>query len=436
MVMACCSAVLGGVTVGTDLRAQPAPEVRKAAERPSVTLHIDAQNTDLKVLKRTLAAVRAALRKNKTIRYRPIQAILEKPKGSVRRLLRADKLLAAGQRDLTNLEIGKAIEKFNKAVRLLEYSFVALVRIRQKAEPLARALRALAAAYFLDGKVKEAKETLRRMLVLAPKTTYSPKTFPRQMAQLVDDERMMFDEFGTSTVEVTTDPPGARVYLNAHRQGRGPITLKSVQKGTNYITARMPGYRTTTMGVEVDPPKLQRATITLRRFKKDPLPLMERALLEMGRRTPGPGILGLAARLKVDLVVLARARAEHDQGVLTLYLYDARLKKLLKGPITVKPSVDFPKEKVNPAVRLLFSGVRLDGKVPEPLKKPTRSLWMRSREGWRDFRKSKGFWPVVGSVVGAVVVGVVVGLAVGLQQRGYNPSGSRHVILAHPLARF
>lgn len=430
-------ALLLGPPGGGLARAQNInPDAGAKGDPPLVVFHVDVPGAQMKVLKRTLSAVRRALKKDKRLRYRPIQSVLEKPKGSLRRIMKADALIAAGKKDLTNLEVGGAIKKFKKAVRLMQVSFVALVRIRQKTKPLARALRNLAIAYYLDGKREKAKKTLQQLLVLAPKTRYSAKRFPRQMAQLVDNERLMFDEFGTSNVVIKTVPPGARVYLNARRVGRSPITLKNVRRGFNYITARLPGYRTTTIGEEVDPPKLVRTTIRLMRFKRDPLPHMARALLEMGQKTAGPGILAMADRLKADIVVLARARAEHDLATITLYVYDARLKKLLRGPVTVKPSTDFPKEKVKPAVRRLFDGLRLDGKITQPTKptKPTITLWKKMSVGWTKFRKSKAFWPVMGGVAGAIVAGVAVGLAVGLSKQGFQPRGFRHV-LAYPLAR-
>lgn len=428
------SLVLGSLDA-TPARAQPARvRLSQSAKRPTVVFHVAAPASQMKVLKRTLSAVRRALRKDERLRYRPIQSILEKPKGSVRRLMKADALVAAGKKDLTNLEVGTAIKKFKKAVRLMQVSFVALVRIRQKAKPLARALRNLAIAYFLDGKAEKAKKTLQKLLVLAPKIRYSPELFPKQMAQLIDDERLMFDEFGTANVMVKTEPPGARIYLNARRVGRSPITIKNVRRGFNYITARLPGYRTTTIGEDVDPPKLVRTSFKLMLFKRNPLPLMAGALLEMGRKQAGAAILGMAKRLNADIVVLARARAEHDQAIVTLYVYDARLKILLRGPVTVKLSTDFPKEKVKPAVRRLFDGIRLDGVKPKPKKKPTKALWKKVNAGWVRFRRSKAFWPLVGGVAGAIVTGVVIGLAVGLSSKGFQPRGSRHV-LAHPLAR-
>lgn len=427
--------LLLGPLGATSVQAQRAiPRLAPAAKRPTVVFHVDVPSSQIKALKRTLSAIRRALKKDKRLRYRPIQSILEKPKGSLRRLMKADALVAAGKKDLEVLEVGSAIKKFKKAVRLMQVSFVALVRIRQKTKPLARALRNLAIAYFQDGKAVKAKKTLQKLLVLAPKIRYSAKLFPRQMAQLVDDERLMFDEFGTADVVVKTDPPGARIYLNARRVGRSPITIKNVRRGFNYITARLPGYRTTTIGEEVDPPKLVRTSFKLMQFKRNPLPLMAGALLEMGKKRPGTGILGMARRLKADIIVLARARAEHDQAIITLYVYDVRLKKLMRGPVTVKPSTDFPKEKVKPALRRLFDGIRLDGRKPKAKKKPTKVLWKKVSVGWAKFRQSKAFWPVVGGVAGAIVTGVVVGLAVGLSNRGFQPRGSRHV-LAYPLAR-
>jgi PEGA domain len=424
------------VPVGaTSALAQPtAPTAAPGLKRPKVVFHVDVPTAQMKVLKRTLSAIRRALKKDKRLRYRPIQSILEKPKGSLKRLMKADDLVAAGKKDLTSLEVGSAIKKFKKAVRLMQVSFVALVRIRQKTKPLARALRNLAIAYFLDGKAEKAKATLQQLLVLSPKIRYSAKLFPRQMAQLVDDERLMFDEFGTANVVVKTTPPGARIYLNARRVGRSPLTIKNVRRGFNYITARAPGYRTTTTGEDVDPPKLVRTNIKLMQFKRDPLPLMAGALLEMGKKTPGPGILGMAKRLKANIIVLARARAEHDQAVVTLYVYDVRLKKLMKGPVTLKPSTDFPKEKVNPGIRRLIDGIPLDGVKAKPKKKPDKKLWKKMNLSWAKFRKSKAFWPVIGGVAGAIVAGVVVGLVVGLSDKGFIPRGSRHV-LAYPLAR-
>lgn len=393
---------------------------------------MDVAHLDHATLSRVVEAVRGALKANSRLRYVPLQALLEQPRGSFKRIDQAIDLVERAQEHLTNLESAKAIERLEKAVELFEYSFLGLIRIKPRTKPLADALRLLATAYFQDGQAKKAQETLQRLLVLEPKTAFDPKLFPQAMAQLVDDERLMFDEFGSSTVEITTEPPGARVYLNARRVGRSPMEAQGVRRGFHYLTARLPGYRTTTMGLEVDPPKLAKITIKLRRFKRDPVPDMARAFLEMGQPRPGPGLTALAARLNVDMIVIGKASPDQDLGLISLHLYDFRLKTLLKGPVSTKVSQDFPKDKVDEALRMLFADVPLDGKRPEQapvVEKPARRSFP---ETWASFRRSKGFWPTVGVVAGVVVTGVVVGLAVGLQPRGdLEPRGWRHVVLGH-----
>jgi hypothetical protein len=397
-----------------------------------VTLLLDVANADQKTLGRVQEAVRSALKADGRLKFIAFQALLERPKGSLKRIRKGIALLEEAQEDMGKLETAAAIGKLEKAVQLFEFSFLGLIRMKSKTQPLADALRLLAAAYFQDGQAKKAQETVQRLLVLAPKTRYKPDLFPKQMAQLVDDERLLFDEVGTSTVEITTDPPGARVYLNGRRVGRGPVKLEGVSRGFHYLTARMPGYKTTTMGLEVDPPKLARVSVQLKRFKRDPAPDMAKSFLEMGKGRPGPGLTGLASRLTIDMLVIGKAEPDQDLGRITLYLYDFRLKELLKGPVTASVSLDFPKAKVLEAVRVLFAGVPLDGKRPEPPKKVKPSVWAGIRRGLSTFRRSKGFWPTVGSVAGAVLTGVVVGLAVGLQPRSQvDPRGWRHTVLGH-----
>lgn len=366
-----------------------------------------------------------------------MQKLLETSRGSRRRIRKAVSYMERSEGLIKRLELGEAIALLEKAVRKLEYSFLGLIRLRAKTRPLADALRMLSVAYFLNGQSDKAKETIRRLLVLAPKTEYRTGGFPKSMAQLVDDERLLFDELGTSEVVVKTTPPGARVYLNARRVGRSPLTIKGGRRGFNYLSARMPGYRTTTMGLEVSPPKLARVTLELRKFKRDPLPLITRSFAEVGRRRMGPGQRGLAHRLHADVVVLAMASVDQDQARLVLYAYDARLRELLKGPIKATVSLDFPKRKAVAAARMLFSGVRLDGTRPPPPKRPPPKAPSLG-ERWSRFRRWRGFWPTVGAVAGVLVAGVVVGLAVGLQppSAGVEARGWRRVVLAHPLARF
>ena len=408
------------------------------AKKPRVTFVVDVTPQDYKSVKRILKWLRKGLRRNQDLKYIPMQRLLEKPRGSMKRIRRAVKYMDQASMAIKGLEFGKAIQLLQKAVRKLEYSFLGLLRLRVKAQPLADALRLLATAYFLDGQAKLAKETIQRLLVIDPKTRYKAGRFPRQMAQLVDDERLMFDEFGTSTVVIKTEPPGARVYLNAHRVGRSPITIKGVRRGFNYLTARYPGYRTTTMGLEVDPPKLQRVTIKLRKFKRDPVPLLGGSYATMGPRVMSSAMQALAARLKVDILIVGRVLKDQDLGKVVLYAYDARLKELLRGPVKASISLDFPKPKSLEMIQMLFSGVRLDGTKPPPPKKPKTSFWKGFKERMVRFRRWRGFWPTVGSVAGILVTGLVVGLAVGLQpSSGLPPSlGSRHVIFAHPLKRF
>jgi hypothetical protein len=177
--------------------------------------------------------------------------------------------------------------------------------------------------------------------------------------------------------------------------------------------------------------------VKLRRFKRDPLPLMARAFVAMGKPKMGKDLVALADRLGVDILVLARVEVFQDQAKVALYAYDRRLQELLKGPVKVTISQDFPKAKALQATRMLFSGVRLDGKKPPPPKKPKRSTWSRFKDGMLRFRRWKGFWPTVGTIAGLVAAGLVVGLAVGLQPPDGPPvRGSRHVVLGHPLSRF
>jgi tetratricopeptide (TPR) repeat protein len=422
----------------------PAPRRRRAPDpRPTATLLIDVKPEDAATLAALPARLGRAIKNEKSFRFKSFQAILEKVKRSLRGLGQADELLEEAKQDIVAGKVREGIEKTRRSIELFEKHFAGLVRIKDRAKPLAEALRTLAIALHVDGKHQEARDAIRRLLVLAPKTEADPQVFPRKLVKLVDVERKVFDDLGGAEVQVETDPPGARVYLNARRKGVGPATIKNVRAGFNYLTARAIGYRTTTIRIEVAPPKQLRTKIVLERLPDDPVPLMKESLAALGAARMTDAMRKLATRLEVDVLVLGRAEVFQDLCKLSLFAYDARTGLLRRGPVTASPHLDLPEDRLEALARTVLGESPVETRPPPPRKvkrKRTSAPGVPLGERLRRFRRSRAFWPVVGSVAGAVVAGAVVGLAVGLQSPpggdGLIRGGGRHVILGKALLRF
>jgi formylglycine-generating enzyme required for sulfatase activity/serine/threonine protein kinase len=71
----------------------------------------------------------------------------------------------------------------------------------------------------------------------------------------------LVSSFGT--LKVTTDPPGAEIYLDGNKAGPSPVVIDWVMKGDHTVTAKLPEYDDLTQSVTIQPSKQKHTQLKL-----------------------------------------------------------------------------------------------------------------------------------------------------------------------------
>ncbi len=415
-------ASIGGAWADEDVAARPeaaAPEA-PVAEAPAVTVHVLEEGAGDKTRGTALAAFAEALAKDTRVRYRDLVEILDPPEEGAAALADADQQLSDGQALFTQMDIENARAKIEAAIKQYELRLPELAARDGSVAKLRDAWIRRAAIQFFDGDHDGARDSLRRVFVLDPKTAWSPKVFPPQMKKAVVESRLLFEALGSGKLDVTTDPPGAEVYVNGAPRGISPTTIDDAPAGPSYVSLRRRGWAPLMTVVEVSGAGDEaRCDQTLTRFEGDPIGPLAEAVPQPGAvEAPAP-VIAAAARLHVPLVVVVMASREAGVTHVAAWLYDARPKRLLRK---VEASGETAEAASKAAVDLL-DHVRLDGVVEAPPAPKATPRWKVFDERVAAWRGSRYFWPTVGGAAAVVVaVGLGVGLGVGLSS-AQGPSG-------------
>ncbi|MDO8526522.1 MAG: PEGA domain-containing protein [Deltaproteobacteria bacterium] len=102
----------------------------------------------------------------------------------------------------------------------------------------------LAMVHAAGRKKGEALEDFKKVLTLHPLYQLDPKGFAPSIQKLFAEARESFDQSAGGTLEVTTDPKVAEVYLNGIYQGVAPLFLTPLPPGEYRITLKANNYET------------------------------------------------------------------------------------------------------------------------------------------------------------------------------------------------
>src|SRR5207302_262545 len=123
---------------------------------------------------------------------------------------------------------------------------------------------------FFDGNNDGAREALRHVFIFDPKLDYTPKLFPPQMRKTVIEGRLLFDALGSGKLTISSEPPGALVYVNGAARGTTPCTVIDVNPGPNYVTVVRRGFAPSSTVVEIaGGGEEAKSEITLARYDND-----------------------------------------------------------------------------------------------------------------------------------------------------------------------
>ncbi len=309
----------------------------------------------------------------------------------------ADALLAQGQKAYEALDTQRAAQLFNDAAKAFRQT-----DLTRRFIDLMRASVMRAASLVANGETRAAVNEIEKITALDPRTQFSPNYFPPDILKQVEDARRLALA-GKGKLQVTSNVPGAQVYLNGQFRGVTPATLSGLTGAEHWLTLIAPGYRW-----EQRPAQLGSTEVRL-----EPAPgfaHVQRAAAAIAQDSEGPGrdeaarALGRAAGADQVLLVVAQT-APHGAWQLSTFRIEVK-----DGHNWAYERVETPPGALATALDVAFAGL-LSRDEPKANGPVTHHL----RAGSKLSRRTAGY-ALLG--VGAALLGgaVVFGLQANAQR--------------------
>ena len=369
--------------------------------KAKVTVFLIAEGTvSAKLTARLSHAIVKSLHDNKNLDVKDPDKLLLQFSGEVpsRTISRAKSNLKKGIFLIKGGNPGEAIVKIRGAISGLEKSLAFVTK-----KLLARAFMALGVAQAEGGNRKAAHKTFVQLVTWRPHVLFDTREFGARYLHLFARAQAAAKKLPRGSAELSTDPVGAKAYVDGRFVGITPTTAFGLASGFHYATFKKQGFIKASKRIQVSGSEQHKYHKELK--SSDKYLLLQQSLGtikgEMGAEKATQAMLDLRSFLFIDQVVFARVRQTgagkmHVQG----YLYDLRSKLRLNQASQTVTTQKF--KAIAKMTTLLYVNARYDGLLdaptdapppPPPTRKPFYATW------W--------FWSAVGVGAAAVVVGVV-----------------------------
>ncbi|AFE06828.1 hypothetical protein COCOR_06236 [Corallococcus coralloides DSM 2259] len=145
-----------------------------------------------------------------------------------------------GAKAYDELDTVKALQSFDKAVKAYEQADLS------RAFPLLSRARVMkAATQGVNGENKAAELEMRGVLAVDPRATFNANFFPPESMAFVEKERKAQLEGAQATLNVSTQPAAAQVFVDGTYKGVSPLALTGLTRADHYVTLVAPGYAVT-----------------------------------------------------------------------------------------------------------------------------------------------------------------------------------------------
>lgn len=345
--------------------------------------------------------------------------LLKALRGNKRLLVKdSDKLLVefAGEVPAEEIEIAKELQSQAKELNAKGEAKAAIVPLKQsiakmenlmaflKKRKLAAAYMALAVTEANAGMTKDAQQTFASLLKWRPTLRYDSKVYPAKYLPLFEAARKKLSKMKRGSVELVTEPPGAKAYVDGKFVGVTPTTAYGLLAGAHYATYKMAGYVKAAAKIEVSDREQSSQSQTLKRSQKHLLlqQSLAAARTSLQDKEANSGILDLRSILFIDQALFATLTQEPGDTIkVEAYLFDLRSKlRLSQASATVSKGNLRPLQDL---ARTLYLNVRYDGAVdtpPDPPPPPKIKKTPIYAKWW--------FWTAIGvGVAGAVALPVL-----------------------------
>ena len=305
---------------------------------------------------------------------------------------------------------GDARDVLDRADALIELFEQNLPAVRR--EQLIDAYMLAAVARCRLSRRRECEEVMARIVVFREGYEYDPSRFPEEYASVFSSVRDETLSEARASLEVSTEPRGAEVYIDGRSYGPSPVTGPDLLVGDHYITITHIAYEKLIVRATVERggSGVSYALVPNERSRLVSSPEALAAIRgELGEERAGSSIRSLGNTLGAAQVVIGVVRPGGDSLHVQLYLYDVRTRFLLgRGELTLTPD-EAGMELARAAAVELYEGVDRSGAIDAPIDDrdlPTTRAPEIYEQWW--------FW----TVIGVVVVGTGIGIGVGVATSG------------------
>ncbi|MBX7100430.1 MAG: PEGA domain-containing protein [Myxococcaceae bacterium] len=147
-------------------------------------------------------------------------------------------LVAQGKKDLDDLDTQKALQHFAGA--LAAYRAADLSR-EDTFQAFVEAWVLKAGAHVAQGEAQAAKQEIERIIGVAPRAEFPDALFPPDFLKVVEQQRRMVAK-ASGTLELTSTPAGARVWIDGTFRGVTPLSGKGLAGAKHLVVVSLPGY--------------------------------------------------------------------------------------------------------------------------------------------------------------------------------------------------
>lgn len=134
------------------------------------------------------------------------------------------------------LDSNKAIAEADRAMKAFSDS-----DLTQHMKELVGAWIFKIAALIGNGEDKAAQMEMDKLLAVAPNAEFSRDLFPPDDLAYAEKIRKQYAK-AEQSMQVTTTPTGAEVFVDGRFQGISPVTVKGLPAGDHFVTVKAPGY--------------------------------------------------------------------------------------------------------------------------------------------------------------------------------------------------
>ncbi len=325
-----------------------------------------------------------------------------------------------GQKDLDDLETGKATAAFQDAIKALKQTDT-----RQTFDALVKAWVMKAASHAIAGEAPLSKQEIERVIAIAPKAEFAAQFFPPELIKFVEAQRKMAGN-AKGELLVRTEPTGAPVWVNGQYRGLSPVTVKGLLGARHQVVAALGGRA---LAITELPPG--ESTIELKPAELQPL--YGKAVATIGKAPTGAArdqaLSGLGKKLGADqvLAVLVKKSTAGERFELTLLRLEVR-----DGHNSGYATATLPLAEPTAALATAFDGVLVKDS-PRNGRAPVTHFDGEAEGGGASTRQIVGVSLLVGAA-GLLATGIGTSVAAQDRYRLFRETPQVKVLIAQSLA--